>query len=115
MSGPGELSSLLQLCPGAAEKHEAGFRFVLLPQLKVEVGETVKTLDALLAVTLHSGYSTRLFLTEQISERSTIGGNSANWSNHQILGRNWWTWSWNGVSADLPWIQILLAHLRALK
>lgn len=115
MSGDGELGGLLTLCPGAIEKHEAGCRFVFLPQLKVEVGGSVKPMDALLAITAHSGYTTRLFLAEQIGERPTISGNPANWTLHQIFGRNWWTWSWQGVSAELPCIQILLAHMRVLK
>lgn len=115
MSAPSQLGSLIAVCPGASEKHEAGYHFVFLPGLKVEIGSNVKVMDSLLALTTHSGYTTRLFLSEQITERPTIAGNAANWSQHQILGRNWWTWSWQGVRADLPWIQILLAHLRALK
>jgi hypothetical protein len=97
------------------EKTEAGGRFVFLPQLKVEVGTQIKVMDALLSISTHSGYSTRLFLAEQISERPTVDGRAANWTQHQILGRNWWTWSWQGVPPDPPWIRILLAHLRALK
>lgn len=110
-----QLDGLLALCPGAKEKQDAGYRFVFLPQLKVEVGETVKVMDALLALTAHSGYSTRLFLDEQIGERPTISNQPANWSQHHILGRNWWSWSWQGVPAELPWIQILIDHLRALR
>lgn len=111
----GQLSTLLAICPDAQVLEEAGLRFVSLPKLKVEVGNEVKVLDALLSVTQHSGYTTRLFLSEQIAGRSTICGNAANWSTHQILGRNWWTWSWQGVPGDIPWSQILVAHLRALK
>lgn len=115
MNPPGHMAALLAICPGATEKHEAGNRFVYLPALKVPIGERVFVMDGLLAVTSHSGYSTRLFLAEQITERPTINGQAANWTSHQILGRNWWSWSWRDVESNLPWIQILHAHLRALK
>jgi hypothetical protein len=115
MSSVAQIESLQAACPGATEKHEAGYHFVFLPQLKVPVGDQVKVMDALLALTSHSGYATRLFLNEQIAERSTINGQPANWTEHQILGKNWWTWSWRDIPTNLPWIQILLAHLRALQ
>jgi len=111
----GQLSTLLTICPEACERGEAGHRFVALPRLKVEVGNNVKVIDALLSITPHSGYTTRLFLSEQITERPTVGSNPANWTIHHILGRNWWSWSWQGVPGDIPWCQILIAHLRALK
>lgn len=115
MNSGGQLESLQAVCPGAAEKHEVGYHFVYLPQLKVPVGDELRVMDALLALTNPSGYVTRLYLAEQITERPTIDGQPANWTLHQILGRNWWTWSWQGVEASLPWIQILLAHMKALK
>lgn len=111
----GQLSTLLTICPDACERNEAGYRFISLPRLRVEVGATTRVLDALLAVTSHSNYSTRLFLSEQIIERQQIGAMAANWSMHHILGRNWWTWSWQGVPSDIPWLLILRSHLKALK
>jgi hypothetical protein len=111
----GQLSTLLAICPDACEREEAGSRFLSLPKLQVEVGNDVKVLDALLSVAPHSGYTTRLFLSEQIAQRLNIGNSAANWTMHHILGRNWWTWSWQGVPGNIPWCQILVAHLRALK
>jgi|SRR6185312_2710716 len=112
---PQALASLKAVCAGAEEKQEAGHRYVYLPQLKVPVGGVVKVLDALLAITGESGYPTRLFLAEQITERQTIGDKPANWSQHSVLGRSWWTWSWRDVPVTLPEVQILLSHLRALQ
>ncbi len=109
MSTEAQLQSLQAVCAGAAIKQEANYMFVFLPSLQVQVGDQTKTMDALLSVQAHSGYTTRLFLAEQIVERPV------NWSQHQILGRNWWTWSWQNVPETLPWIQILLSHLRALQ
>lgn len=115
MTSDGQLSTLLTICPEACERNEAGYRFVSLPRLRVEVGSTSRVLDGLLAVTSHSNYSTRLFLSEQITERQKIGDMAANWTMHHILGRNWWTWSWQGVPSDIPWLHILRSHLKALK
>ena len=103
------------MCPNASEMMEAGCRYVYLPQLKVNVGDQVKVLDALMVLGEHSGYPTRLFLSALISERSSIRGQAANWTQHFILGRQWWSWSWKGVQSDLPWMQILLGHLEALR
>lgn len=109
MSTAAQLESMQAVCAGAVVKQEANYEFVFLPSLNVQVGDQIKVMDALLAVKEHSGYMTRLFLAEQITERSL------NWTQHQIFGKNWWTWSWQNVPATLPWIQILLDHLRALK
>lgn len=115
MSEVALLGALQAVCAGAVERDEAGYKYVFLPKLKVKVGDDVKALDALLCLSAHSGYPTRLFLESQIVERPTITGHPANWTIHSILGRNWWSWSWTGVSADLPGVQVLLAHLKALQ
>lgn len=115
MSDDSTLTALRAVCLGAVRHDEAGYKYVFLPKLKVKVGDSVKLLDALLCLSAHSGYPTRLFLETQIAERQTITGHPANWTLHSILGRNWWSWSWTGVSADLPGVQVLLAHLKALQ
>ncbi len=88
---------------------EAGTRFILLPELKVVAAGTERILDALLCPGPHNGYTSRLFLSAPIPERG------ANWSQWQIFGRTWHTWSWQNVPAELPLIQIVLEHLRALR
>ena len=115
MTEVASLQALEAICPGASHHTDAGYRYVFLPKLKVTVASAVRELDALLCLCAHSGYPTRLFLETQISERQTIGAHAANWSQHAILGRTWWSWSWTGVSAELPAVQILLAHLMALR
>ncbi len=110
-----ELRTLASLSPDAKLMTDGGQEFVFLPKLSIAVGQAVKTLDVLLCPSRHSGYSTRLFLAEPISERPTIGGKTANWSAHTIMARTWHSWSWDGVSADLPLLQMLLAHVAALR
>lgn len=110
-----QLKSLIDIYPKANLVTENSTQFVYLPELKIAVGDSIKTLNALLCPSPHSGYSTRLFLSEQITEWPTIGSQPANWSAHTILSKTWHTWSWQGVSESLPLVQMLLAHLGALR
>jgi hypothetical protein len=48
-------------------------------------------MQALLCLGQHTGYTTRLFLPHAVT------GRGANWSSHAVLGKPWWTWSWNQV------------------
>lgn len=103
------LDELRALSAGVRPLNEGGIRYFDLPKLTfLSVGQEV-TMDALLCLDPHSGYSTRLFLERPIPER----GN--NWTAHVIFGRQWHTWSWNHVPATLRPMQILAEHLRALK
>ena len=115
MIGEDQLELLVSIYPRAKSVTENNTQFVYLPELKIAVGENIKTLDALLCPSIHSGYSTRLFFSEPIIERSNNVSQPANWTAHTILGKTWHTWSWNGVSENLPLVQMLLAHLGALR
>ena len=103
---PEELEELRQICPEAKEMQEGSFVFVLLPALRISGQGQV---DSLLCPQARDGYMTRLFLSRQIA------GKGANWTNHQILDRGWWSWSWQNVGADQRLIQILAAHLAVLQ
>jgi hypothetical protein len=103
------LESLIGIAPDAEELSEAGTTYILLPKLKVATGDIVKVLDALLCPMQHNGYSTRLFLSEPITNRG------ANWTQWQIFGRTWHTWSWNNVPANISLPQMVLEHLQALR
>jgi hypothetical protein len=111
----GKVATLHSLCPDAKLVEENGQQFIHLPALKIPVGTQTKTREALLCPSRHSGYLTRLFFNEKIDERRTIAGVAVNWSAHSILSRTWYTWSWQGVSADLPLLQMLVAHVKAFK
>lgn len=110
-----QLAPLLAIYPGAKLFQEGAKAFVFIPNLPVVVQEATRYLDALLCPTEHTGYTTRLFLSKPIVERPTIGANAANWTVHNILGREWHSWSWQGVSPDLSLPQMLLAHVSALR
>lgn len=103
------LDELRAVCAGAANRSEGGHTYIELPQLVFPSGAASLTRDALLSPTEHSGYSTRLFLSEPVP------GKGNNWTPHVILGRTWHTWSWNGVPSSMRPAQILADHLRGLR
>lgn len=104
-----QLEGLRHLSATATAMSEAGVEYVYLPGLKVTVAGVVRELDGLLCPMQHGGYTTRLFLSAPVSERGQ------NWTTFTILGRTWHTCSWNNVPASLPLLQILRAHLEALR
>ncbi len=102
-----DLAELGLACAGQpVEMTEGGQVFIHLPALKVPNGGSM---DALLALTAHSGYPTRLFLTAQVT------GKGQNWNQFHILGKTWHSWSWNFVTADRRPMDILAEHLRGLR
>jgi hypothetical protein len=102
-----EIEELQFICPSAREMSEGGVDYVFLPGLKVP--GSGRALDALLCPQQHSGYTTRLFLSE------VIPGKGQNWRSHTILSRVWHSWSWNNVPANQRAAEILAQHLRALR
>jgi hypothetical protein len=106
---PDHLQELASICEGAQLFQEGPQEYVHLKKLNIRVGGVSHVVDAILSPVPHTGYTTRLFLSQSFPSRG------ANWSAHQILGRQWHTWSWQGVPADLSPMQILLCHLDALK
>lgn len=109
MTGPAaELARLRALCPGAEIVDEAGGPLVLLPDLKVESAGAVHTVDVLLCPRDKDGYETRIYYSRQLPV-------VRNWAVHSLLTRPWHAFSWQGISAGQPWIDILAAHLEAAK
>lgn len=110
-----QIADLRAVYPGCKVVEDGGRPYIFIPQLPVTVQGERRDMDALLCPWQHGGYTTRLFLARPIAERSMIGSQAANWTVHNILAREWHTWSWQGVSADLPLPQMLLAHVSALR
>jgi hypothetical protein len=104
-----QLAEIVALVPGVRAMLDADIEYIFLPDLKVMVGHEERILDALLCPVQYGGYTTRLFLAEPIPQRGQ------NWTTHNILSRSWHTWSWNNVPANLSLMQILSAHLKALR
>jgi hypothetical protein len=107
MSEQDALGDLRQVCPSASLMQEGGQNFVDLPGLKIPVGKEVVVRDALLTLQGHSGYTSRLFLSQPIPTPR-----AGNWTVHTVLGRAWHTPSWNNVPPGRP-VEMLLQHLKA--
>lgn len=102
------LEELQLVCEGAKEIREGGQVYIHLPALKLPDGCNLKEVEALLCLSPHGSYPTRLFLAQP-------AGRGANPSTHCILGRTWHTWSWNHVPNSLRPIEVLAEHLRGLR
>ena len=103
------LQELGELCGDVRELAEGGKTYIYLPRLKLPKGCAPVEVEGLLCIQEHSGYATRLFLSQPVS------GRGANWSTHRIVDRAWHTWSWGNVSAQMRLAAILAEHLRALR
>ncbi len=103
-----QFQKIQSICSGARLLYEGGQPVVYIPKATFKaVGKDV-TMDLLLHPGEHSGYPTRLFFQEQIA------GRGANWNHFDLLDKQWWSPSWNGVSPNLPWASILCEHLRGI-
>lgn len=109
-----EMEALRAICPAATPMSEGGNEYVYLPGLRIPVDDEVLQRDALLGLT-PAGYGVRLYLSDPIPRRQSIGGNPANWSSPTILGRAWHTWSWRGVPREQPAIRCLAELLSVLR
>lgn len=89
---------------------EASCTFIHIPSLTLPPGNTPAAMEALVSLNSRGdGYPTRLFLSQQVA------GKGQNWSSHSILGRAWYTCSWNYVEfTDSP-TNVIAQHLRAFK
>ena len=100
-----QLAELREIYPEAQPHSEAGIDYVYIPNLVLPIAPVPTLMEALLCPQQHSGYMTRLFLDKSVS------GHGNNWTCHNILGRSWYTCSWNGVAATQRLTQILAEHL----
>ena len=103
------LRELRRMCPGANEVSESGYRLIHLPKLRLPQGNQPAEVEALLCLSTHSGYTSRLFLSQAVPNKG------ANWTAHRLLDKTWYTWSWQNVSPDQRPAQVLADHLRALR
>lgn len=95
--------------PDAQLFRETNIPFVSLPKLSILSNGGVLERDALLCPHRHSGYESRLFVS------SPVPGRGANWTQHTILARSWHSCSWNNITPEQPWLNILANHLAAYR
>lgn len=88
---------------------EGGRPVVLLPAFGFRAAGREERMDILLHPSHHSGYATRLFFERNIQ------GRGANWTQHRVVDRQWWSPSWRDVPETMDWAAMLCAHLRAVE
>jgi hypothetical protein len=107
-----ELCRLQSVCPRAEIWTEGGQPVAYLPDLKIsKAGHGSRIVDALLWPHPRDSYTSRLLVSEQIPWAH--GGGV--WTNCMAQGRSWHAYSWRGVPAELPWIEILANHMGAFQ
>ncbi len=81
---------------------------VYVPQVPIRSQGRTIVRDVLLWPAARDGYESRFFLSDAVQAPK-----AANWKVYSIAGRKWHACSWKGVAASLPWLDMILAHLRA--
>jgi hypothetical protein len=104
-----QLANMRSLCKDAELWEEGGKPLAFLPSLKVHSDGEIHTVDGLLCPRERDSYETRLFLSKPFT------GKVGAWNAFNIKGRTWYSCSWQGVPATLPWLEILGSHLSPLQ
>jgi hypothetical protein len=105
-----ELEELRTVCSSAKGLTDGPLSLVHLSNLKMETnGQLIEVPEALLCLSGHQGYLTRLYLSQVVPK------SGLNWQTEIVLGRSWNTWSWQGIPPSHRPAQILAQHLRALR
>lgn len=94
---------------GSYEFYEGTSRLIVIPKLRLPSGAQPEEAFAIYHASPHSGYQTRLFL--EVPIRAANGQTPAT-TTAVLCGRTMYAASYNGVPADLPPHQGILAHLR---
>jgi hypothetical protein len=105
-----EFEELKVVCPSAKALTDGLLDLVHLSKLPLEInGQLIEMPEALLCLSGHQGYLTRLYLSQPVPK------NELNWQIETIVGRSWHTWSWQGIPQTHRPAQILAQHIRALR
>lgn len=105
-----QIDDLRVVFPDVQRVEVGGLACALIPALPIDTVGGPVTRRAILFPYPENGYSTRLFLDQAVDI-----GKPVNWQERSVRGAQWWARSWNFVSADMPWLQILLGHMRAFR
>ncbi len=94
---------------GIREIYEGPLRLFVIPRLRLPVGASPTEAFAIYCASPHTGYQTRLFLETPIRGAN---GHTPGTTTAVLCGRTMHAASFNGVPAELPPHQGILAHLR---
>ena len=94
---------------GVREIYEGPLRLFVIPRLRLPAGASPAETFAIYCASPHTGYQTRLFLETPIR---AANGKTPPTTTAVLCGRTVHAASFNGVPAELPPYQGILAHLR---
>jgi hypothetical protein len=104
-----ELEELRAICQGVKPLTDGPLQLIHLMPLQIPCGEQQFVVpEALLCLSPHEGYATRLFLSERPPK-------ALNWSLITVLGRAWHKWSWKDVPGNQRPAQVLAQLLKAFR
>lgn len=105
-----EIAELKLIAPDLSIAQEGGYTFILITNLCMPEGCTPKFVNALLCPEPRDGYNSRLFLSEQISNRPGLNWNG----NIRVLEKNWYAISWQTQSGHRL-AEKLILHLKPFR
>lgn len=88
---------------------EAGVTLFALHELQLPAGCTPASVEVLLWPAPRDGYDSRLYFAQRVQSRV-----DRNWSEHRVLDRNWWAFSWR-TQSGLRLAQMVAIHVRGLE
>lgn len=106
-----QLNELKVYSSGLALGSEGGTSFIHIPGIKLPPGCSPAECDALLCPTPREGYNSRLYFSSKISSRTPQNWNA---NSVQILGRNWFAFSWRTPTGQRL-AQMVATHLKGLQ
>ena len=106
-----QITELKHYYPDIVSVNEGGTAFILIRNLKLPKGCTPEIVNALLCPSPRDGYTSRLFLSQQIAH----AGQGKNWNAAGVViaGQKWWAVSWKTGQANLRFLGMVIAHLLA--
>lgn len=105
-----QIAELKLIAPDLSVAQEGGFTFIHITNLCMPEGCTPQVVNALLCPEPRDGYSSRLFLSEQISNRSGLNWNG----NIRVLEKNWYAISWQ-TQPGHRLAEMLILHLKPFR
>ena len=94
---------------GVQEVVEGNRRLIILPKVTLPAGSVPAAASAIYHASAHGSYTTRLFFEAPITGANGV---QPPVTTEVFFGRTMYAASFNGVPADLPPHQGILAHLR---
>ncbi len=106
-----QIDELKGIYPGLSLIAETGVDYLLISNLVLPKGCVPEKVDVILCPTARDGYSSRLFLSQQVQ-----GPRPLNWNANgvRIGERNWHAFSWRIGASARRLAQMVSSHLTAL-